>query len=72
VISGPAAPTVDEMDRIMQYLLESHEYRGALPMHLIVGFGLFSARRQGEILRLRWADLEPGPRSGARHEAPGE
>lgn len=31
-----------------------------MPMHRVIAFALFSTRRQEEITRIRWADLEPG------------
>lgn len=49
-------PTVDEMDKLMQ--LFSARKPESLPMSAISAFALFSARRQGEIVRLRWADLD--------------
>jgi integrase len=49
-------PTVDEMDRLMQFF--SGRKVGSLPMASISAFALFSARREGEIVRLRWEDLD--------------
>lgn len=53
-------PTVDEMDRLMQHFADRSARRPALPMHQVAAFALFSTRRQEEILRITWADLEPG------------
>ncbi|TVR08621.1 MAG: site-specific integrase [Salinarimonadaceae bacterium] len=51
-------PTLDELDRLMQHFAD----RGArtvksAPMHQIIAFALFSTRRQEEITRIAWADL---------------
>lgn len=53
-------PTVDEMDRLMAFFAEKHGRGRSLPMHKVVAFALFSTRRQEEITRIRWADLEAG------------
>lgn len=51
-------PTIDEMDRLMDYF--SRRAKQAAPMHRIIAFAMFSTRRQEEITRILWADLEPG------------
>lgn len=54
-------PTLDELNRLMAYFYDAHRRRPRYaPMHRIVAFAIFSTRRQEEITRLRWADLEPG------------
>jgi len=53
-------PSVEEMDRLMAHFLDRSRRRNSLPMHKVCAFALFSTRRQEEILRIRWADLEPG------------
>jgi len=53
-------PTLDELDRLMAHFVDRSRRRGALPMHRIVAFAIFSTRRQEEITRLRRADLEAG------------
>ena len=53
-------PTVEEMDRLMAFFAAKHARGRSLPMHKVCAFALFSTRRQEEILRIRWADLEPG------------
>jgi integrase len=50
-------PSVDEMDKLMAYF-ESRDGRARIPMAEIVPFALFSGRRQEEICRIRWADLD--------------
>ena len=50
-------PSVDEMTGLMQYFLD-RDGRATIPMAEIVPFAMFSARRQDEICRIRWADLD--------------
>ena len=52
-------PTLDELDRLMTHFSEiRHRRPGSLPMQTIVAFAIFSTRRQEEITRLAWADLD--------------
>lgn len=51
-------PTLDEIERLIRWF-EGRDAR-SLPMHRVVGFALFSTRRQDEITRIAWDDLEPG------------
>lgn len=52
-------PTLAELDSIMQHFVEMQaRVPRATPMHLIVPFALFSTRRQEEITRIEWADLD--------------
>lgn len=52
-------PTLDELDRIMDYLRRRHlRHKGSIPMEWIVPFAIFSARRLGEILRMQWTDID--------------
>lgn len=53
-------PSLEELDRLMLYFAQRSERSAALPMHRVIAFALFSTRRQDEIVRLTWADLEPG------------
>jgi integrase len=59
-------PTLDELDRILAHFEERRRRRSdSAPMVAITVFALFSARRQEEIIRIAWADLEaegPSPR----------
>lgn len=49
-------PTMDELDKLMT--LFAGRKADALPMAKIVAFALFSTRRQEEITRITWADLD--------------
>ncbi|SIS71639.1 tyrosine-type recombinase/integrase [Paracoccus saliphilus] len=53
-------PTMAELDKLMQHFADKHTHGRSMPMHMIVAFALFSTRRQEEITRITWADLEPG------------
>ena len=53
-------PTIEELDKLMAHFAGRTRRSGALPMHWVMAFATFSTRRQEEITRLRWADLEPG------------
>ena len=55
-------PTLDELDKIMGHFQDIQD-RGSRtrpfnPMHKITAFALFSTRRQEEITRIRWGDLD--------------
>jgi len=52
-------PTMDELDLLMQHFVDrSARSPRAAPMHKIIGFALFSTRRQEEITRIAWSDLD--------------
>jgi integrase len=52
-------PTVAEMDLLMSHFGGVlHRRPGSLPMQRIIAFALFSTRRQEEIIRITWADLD--------------
>ncbi len=52
-------PTVDEIDRLMNYFTQQEErHPGMVPMARIVPFALFSTRRLGEIIRIEWKDFD--------------
>lgn len=52
-------PTLDELDRIMTYFADrSRRAPQSIPMHRVIAFAIFSTRRQEEITRIVWADLE--------------
>lgn len=53
-------PTLGEMDRLMTHFEERWRNGRSMPMHKVCAFALYSTRRQEEILRITWADLEPG------------
>ena len=52
-------PTLDELDLLMQHFgkIRTHRPRST-PMQQVVAFAIFSTRRQEEISRLAWADVE--------------
>jgi integrase len=52
-------PTLDELDLILSHFNERHRRApDSAPMVKIVVFALFSTRRQEEITRIAWADLD--------------
>ena len=52
-------PTLAELDQIMQHFADRTERApSAAPMHKIIAFALFSTRRQEEIVRITWKDLD--------------
>lgn len=52
-------PTLEELDKIMAHFAAiAHRRPSSNPMHRIVAFAIFSTRRQEEIIRIRWADLD--------------
>lgn len=52
-------PTLDELDRLLRhYRVMEAKRSDALPMTRIIPFALFSTRRQEEICRVTWQDLD--------------
>lgn len=52
-------PTLTELDLIMQSFVDRQKRApSSAPMHKIVAFAIFSTRRQEEITRIEWADLD--------------
>lgn len=54
-------PTPEELERLREWFNRSHIGPGSpseIPMADIMDFAVASARRQGEITRLRWTDLD--------------
>ena len=52
-------PTLDELDALLTLFEDKHTRRpNSLPMHRVVGFALFSTRRQEEITRIAWDGLD--------------
>ncbi|MBX5213004.1 site-specific integrase [Rhizobium sp. NLR9a] len=52
-------PTLEELDRIMQFFWDRQERAPqSSPMHKIIAFAIFSTRRQEEIIRITWDDLD--------------
>ena len=53
-------PTLDELRRLEAAFVIRAKRKNSPPMHMIMAFAAFSARRQEEITLLRWDDLESG------------
>lgn len=52
-------PTLDELDRLMSHFFEMQKRRpDSIHMPKMVAFAIFSTRRQEEITRIRWDDLD--------------
>ncbi len=52
-------PTLEELDKLMSHFFEMQERRKAqIDMPKVIAFALFSTRRQEEITRIRWDDLD--------------
>lgn len=52
-------PSVDEMNKLMDYFADKKKrVPQSAPMHKIIAFAMFSTRRQEEISRITWADLD--------------
>lgn len=57
-------PTLEELDKLLQHFKERSLARpSSVPMHRVVAFAIFSTRRQEEITRITWKDLD---KSGKR------
>jgi integrase len=54
-------PTLAELDKLMVHFGRVAGRReGTIPMQKLIPFAIFSTRRQDEISRIAWKDLEPG------------
>lgn len=52
-------PTLDELDKLMQHFGDVQARSpGSNPMQMIIAFAIFSTRRQEEITRIAWPDLD--------------
>lgn len=52
-------PTIEEMDQLMDHFADIQRKRpSSNPMTTICAFALFSTRRQEEIVRIKWSDLD--------------
>ncbi len=52
-------PTKEELDRLLEHFFEMQQRRpSSINMPKVIGFALFSTRRQEEITRIRWDDLD--------------
>ncbi len=53
-------PTLDELDKLLRYFYAQR--KAEIPMIDVVLFAIFSGRRQDEICRIKWEDLDEGKR----------
>ncbi len=54
-------PTLEELDQLLAHFMERRKkVPQAMPMHKVIVFALFSARRQEEITRIAWDDFQKG------------
>lgn len=53
-------PSLAELDKLMDHFAVVETRRNSIPMRKIIPFAIFSTRRQDEISRLSWSDLETG------------
>lgn len=52
-------PTLEELDKLMDHFTDRQRRRPAsAPMTRLIAFAIFSTRRQDEIVRIAWADME--------------
>jgi integrase len=52
-------PTLDELDKLMEHFgARSKRRPSCVPMQKIIAFAIFSTRRQEEITRIAWIDLD--------------
>lgn len=52
-------PSLDELDRLMSHFFEMQKRRpDSMNMPKVIAFAIFSTRRQEEITRIRWEDLD--------------
>lgn len=52
-------PTLDELDALMTHFADRSVRRStSIPMVKLIAFAIFSTRRQEEIIRIRWDDLD--------------
>lgn len=52
-------PTLDELDKLLTHFgIIRHKRKDSVPMQKIVAFAIFSTRRQEEITRVTWTDLD--------------
>ena len=52
-------PTKDELDKVLEHFVGIQQRRpSSINMLKVVGFAMFSTRRQDEICRIRWSDVD--------------
>ncbi|WP_395643914.1 integrase [Rudaea sp.] len=60
-------PTPEELDKLRRRF-DEQRWRMKIPMRDIMDFAILTARREGEITRLRWADLDEQSRTIVLHD----
>jgi integrase len=62
IAKGPSRerrPTLDELDKLMQYFgALKTRYPASVPMQRVVALAIFSTRRREEIVTIKWADYD--------------
>ena len=61
-------PTESELQQLRGYFAQT-AWRSQIPMADIIDFAILSAKREGEITRLLWSDLDAGTRTGLLRDA---
>jgi hypothetical protein len=61
-------PTPEQLDRLTEYF-GRRDQRSQIPMTDILWFAVHSARREAEIVRLRWSDNDPHYQTGLVRDA---
>ncbi|WP_303831001.1 tyrosine-type recombinase/integrase [Asticcacaulis taihuensis] len=51
-------PSLEELDTLMSHYRDRETRTNSIPMSKIVPFAMFSTRRQEEIIRIKWSDLD--------------
>lgn len=52
-------PTKDELDKLLEHFVSMQQRRpSSINMLKVIGFAIFSTRRQDEISRIRWGDVD--------------
>jgi integrase len=61
-------PTPEQLDQLTEYF-QRRDQRSQIPMTDILWFAVHSARREAEIVRLRWSDNDPHHQTGLVRDA---
>lgn len=61
-------PTADELQRLHEYFAAA-AWRSQIPMNDVIEFAILTAKRQGEITRLLWSDLDAKNRTALLRDA---
>lgn len=52
-------PSLDEFNKLMEHYFDMQtRVNNSIPMPKLIAFALFSTRRQEEVTRIRWEDLD--------------